>query len=110
MLIRSLVAAALGLLLLAFLLAYLPPQEITAPHDLAMLLINQKVTASGIVQSERIIRDETRLMLANGIEVRCSCQTHAPLKNKQVAVTGTLQRYRNATWIEAFTIVMDDDN
>lgn len=101
---RAPLVMLLGLLTLAILVLSLPPKLITSHAELRETTPNQKVVTTSVVSVERFSPYEKRLTLANGITARCSCPYAPPFKNMSVEIKGSVQSFRNHSWIEVYSI------
>ena len=100
----SFVLMIAGISALLLILAFQPPQEISAQNFLENMLENQKVQTSGIVITEKQFGSSKIIILNNSIEIVCNSCPAQSLKNRSISIVGTISKYQNKTQIIAAEI------
>lgn len=90
----SLIVVIINILVLSLLLILQKPISISNKNDLSLIEENQKIKISGIVISEKSLKEFKILTLNNGIELQCDkkCPSY---KNKRVEIIGYLDEFYN---------------
>jgi hypothetical protein len=97
------IISILGMFILVLVLN-VSPIKIETYSELEKLEVNTKVSMSGIVVSERIIYEGTKLFeMSNDIELVCECLDN--LEGKQINVIGIVEEYKDKKQIRVLEII-----
>ncbi len=99
----ALLIALCGLLLLSVLMVYGKETRVDNYEGLETLELNSKVIVSGKIISERVVRNDFRIViLDNGLEAVCDCEQS--LKTKEVIIEGLVEEFNGKRQVRILTI------
>lgn len=99
----SLILSLLGLLILLLILFFSKPITINSLEDLTKLENNQKVALSGLIVEEKILGDNSILILESNIKLYCS-SCKSTFKDKNIQAVGVINTFYGNNTLDVLKI------